>query len=343
MKLSIVVSAYNVENHIKRTLNSMIGQTTRQFELIVVDDGSTDGTYNQIKEILEESHNGNYKIIIKKNGGAGSARNRGLMEASGEFVMFLDGDDYVADNLVESIYDSLDSLKSREVDVVCWGYNTVNEEKAVLINYFDTYEPIKKAITGIEALKNILDYRTMWICTGSAAFRKDLLNEYQLKYTEGCLNGEDQEFTYKALSRANNITFINKILLFYLQREGSISNSYNAKKFDVIDALKRTCYYLKKSNNRDLMKLADIIEIREMVENYFNNLDTCMTNSNIKPLLNEINEKYPNLNIEIKKAMRQYKRGKNKIAIKCKLFLISANLYAKSVFLKRKIIAYKRG
>ncbi|MDD4582930.1 MAG: glycosyltransferase family A protein [Eubacteriales bacterium] len=343
MKLSIVVSAYNVENHIKRTLNTMIGQTTKQFELIVVDDGSTDGTYNQIKEILEESYNGNYKIITKKNGGAGSARNRGLMEASGEFVMFLDGDDYVADKLVENIYDSLDSLKSREVDVVCWGYNTVNEEKSVLINYFDIYKQINKPITGTEALRKILNYRTMWVCTGSMAFRKNFLNEYRLKYTEGCSNGEDQEFAYKALSKANNVVFINTILLFYVQRKGSISNSYNIEKFDVIDALKRTCYYFKKSNDKDLIKLADIIEIREMAENYFNNLNTCMTNSNIKPLLNEINEKYPNLNIEIKKAMRQYKRGKNKIAIKCKLFLISPNLYAKSVFLKRKIIAYKKG
>jgi glycosyltransferase involved in cell wall biosynthesis len=247
MKLSIIISAYNVESHIKRTLNSIISQTTKQFELIVVNDGSTDGTYDQIKEILESLQEVDCKIITKENGGVSSARNRGLKEATGEYVMFLDGDDYITENLVERIYGELES-RNVVVDAVCWGYSTVDEYGTILKNYFDDFEHINIDITGIIALKNIFICRTMWICIGSAAFRKKLLNENELEYTEGCFSGEDQEFTIRVLSRVKNIVFIDDILLFYVQREGSASNSLNIRKFDVIYAINRACFYLNKSN-----------------------------------------------------------------------------------------------
>lgn len=339
MQLSIIIPAYNVENHIQRTLHSIISQTTKQFELIVVDDGSTDGTYNLVKEILREEQEINYKIITKENGGVSSARNKGLTEASGEYVMFLDADDYIADNLVEKVYYS---LESQLIDVIFWRYNTIKEDKTLLKNYFNTKEYVSKSATGIEILIKILIDRKIWICTGSAAFRKELLKEYQLKYEEGCSNGEDQEFTFKVLSRAKSIFFIDEDLTYYLKREGSISSSNSIKRFDVIEALIRTSEYLNKISDIDFQTIAEIIKTHDIAENYFNNLESCMNNSNIRSLLNQINDQYPDLNQIMIKAMNTYNGKNSVIKIKCKLYLISPNLYAKLIVLKRKIKSIRK-
>lgn len=342
MKLSIVVTAYNVENHIERTLNSLICQTVKEYEVIVVDDGSTDDTYRTAKEILNGFKVAERKIITGENGGVSSARNKGLIEASGEYVMFLDGDDYAADNLVERIYDSLNSQIS---DIICWGYDKVGEDQVVLERYFDTYEYSKSLMTGAEALNSMFTTRTMWLWTGSAAYRKDFLTENQLYYTEGCANGEDQEFSIKALSKANRIVFLREILSFYVQRHGSITSSHSVKKFDAVGALKRAACYLRNTGEAGMMNLADIIETQHLVENFFNNLDSCMTNANIRTLLNQMNERYPGLNREIKGNMKRYLRtinGFNKYHIKSRLFLISPRLYAVVVFLKRKAISLRK-
>lgn len=342
MKLSIVITAYNVENHIERTLSSLICQTVKEYEVIVVDDGSTDGTYRTAKEILDGFKVTEHKLITGENGGVGFARNKGLKEASGEYVMFLDGDDYVANNLIERIYNS---LNRQMIDVICWGYDTVDEDQAILANYFDTYEQGKRLMTGAEALNSIFISRAMWLWTGSAAYRKDLLTENQLNYTEGCANGEDQEFSIKALSRANSIVFLSEILSFYVQRHGSITSSHSVRKFDAVRALKRAVGYLRNTGEVGFMNLVDIIETQHIVESYFNNLDSCMTNANIRTLLDQINESYPGLNREIKGNMKRYLRRKiefNKYHIKCRLFLISPKFYAVVVFLKRKAISLRK-
>lgn len=334
IKLSIIIAAYNVESYITSTLSSVIGQTEKQFELIVVDDGSTDGTNNNIKQILQDSHDVKYKIITQGNGGVSSARNRGLTDASGEYVMFLDGDDYIAEDLVEKVHVQLDC---RKPDVICWGYDTVNEDQTDLINYFDCYEPISNSMSGTDALKNMLMNGTMWISTGSAAFRRDILKKYQLKYEEGCSSGEDQEFVIKVLSRAESVIFIDKPLSFYVKREGSMTNSRNMNRFDVIEALVRAREYLNNIHDKDLGRIAEIIGTRVMAENYFNNLDSLLDSTNRYLLLQQINKKYPALNQEVLKAIEAYNGSSSSFKMKCALYLISPNLYFGIILLRRRM------
>lgn len=340
MMLSIVISAYNVEKYIDRTLSSLLDQTVSQFEIIVVNDGSTDDTQMVVQRVLQGRSEGAYKIISKENGGVSSARNRGLAESSGEYVLFLDGDDYVASHFVESIYALIDHQKP---DVLCWGYDMVDENSMVLEEYFKKYKLLQQTMDGLEALNHLFRTRTMWICTGSAAFRKVFLDKFKLCYSEGCSNGEDQEFAIKVLSRAGSVAFLNDVLEFYVQRKGSVNCSYHIKKFDVISALKRACSDLRDSLNVELIQMAELIETQDMAENYFNTLDSCMIKSDIRPLLKEMDEKYPGLNQEITKAIRSYNGEKNRIRMKCVLYRISPQLYAKSVFLIRKIKGLESG
>ncbi|MEN3009351.1 glycosyltransferase family A protein, partial [Pseudothermotoga sp.] len=123
--VTFVVPAYNVERYIPKTLNSLLSQTDKDFEIIVVNDGSTDNTYAVVKDILEKSDFRNYKIITNPNGGPSSARNTGIKEAQGEYIIFLDGDDYVSPNLVERIRKVISTNK---VDVICWKFQRVDED-----------------------------------------------------------------------------------------------------------------------------------------------------------------------------------------------------------------------
>lgn len=341
MKLSIVVAAYNVETYIERTLRSLLCQIEKQFEIIVVNDGSNDGTEPLIRQVLGNQNEIEYKVILKENGGVSSARNRGLAAASGDYVLFLDGDDYVANNLTKLFLEECSPKEdqgSAPADIICWGYQTVDENGSLLKDYFESYSLIHTRISGAEALRNLFLHGTMWLCTGSGAYRREFLERNQLQYTEGCCNGEDQEFTVKALAKAQSVTFINERLLYYVQRLGSVSFSRNVRKFDAIEAMERIVHFLGTDRNPELLEIAITVRTKLMVENYFNSVDSCMEGWRLRPMLNELNQCYPNLERKIMRSLRRYRRegkGFDRFRIKCRLYLIHPDLYASIVFLKR--------
>jgi len=342
MKLSIIIPAYNVEKYIRTTINSLIVQSDKRFEIVIVDDGSTDSTLEVASSIVKESKLNNCKIISKINGGVSSARNEGIQKASGKYIMFLDGDDYVAKDLVEKIYSKIDYS---DRDVICFGCDIVDENKNIINSYFDTFEA-KGTMTGIDALNNIINHKNMWIYTGSAVYRNEFLTQYDIKYTPGCVNGEDQEFTIKALSRAKDVIFINSVLCYYVQRHTSISNSYNIKRFDTIVALERTYKYLEAIDNSDFHLIAKKIKNKHIVDNYIYNFDCCLdyryktgkfNTKSFKNLYNDIEGAYPLSNSEVVTSMRNYSGENRKILLKVKMFLNSPALYIWIFSLKNKI------
>lgn len=343
MKLSIIIPTYNVEKHIRTTINSLIVQSEKKFEIIIVDDGSTDKTIEIVSSIIRESKLNNFKLITKTNGGVSSARNEGIGKASGKYIMFLDGDDYVAKNLVQSIYEKIDYS---DRDIICFGCDIVDENKTIKKSYFDVFEIIKGEMTGIDALNNIIVNKNMWIYTGSAVYRNEFLTQQHIKYTVGCANGEDQEFTIKALTRAKDVIFIDSVLCYYVQRETSISNSYNIKRFDTIAALQRTYKYLVDIDNGELDAIAKIIKNQHIVDNYIYNFDCCLdytyktgelSKESFKNLYDDIEGAYPVSNKEVISSMRHYNGKSIKILFKVKMFLNSPALYIWIFSLKSKI------
>jgi len=376
MKLSIVIPTYNVEKYIEKTIKSLLAQTENEFEIIIVDDGSTDDTLKVLEAVLKENDLTkkdvleNIKLVKKDNGGVSSARNVGIEVASGKYIMFLDGDDYVAKDLVENIYENIKNRenddKGIDEDIICWGCNIVDEQGVTIQNYFDKFTSKQKDMTGIEALNNMVNYKTMWIYTGSAVYRKGLLEENKIKYVDGCANGEDQEFTIKALARSKQVLFIDKILSYYVMRGTSISNSYNIKRFDAIFAMERTYKYIENIQidnmknyelqnddlrNRDLNKntlkiIYTKIKTEHIVDNYIYNFDCCLASyykdgmfnrDSFKKLYDDIGIDYPTLNREVVSIMKDYS-GKNiKILFKVKMFLSSPAMYTWVFNLKNKI------
>lgn len=258
VKVSFIIPAYNVGQYIKKTLESCLNQTSDDYEIIIVNDGSTDNTSDIARRILGERKFKRYCIVEQENKGETAARNRGMKEARGEYLLFLDGDDYVSPDLVETV---TRIVENSPVDIVCWKYAVVNEYGRFLKNVIPfSGVPSNRPVKGLDILYRILVARTFWIYSGSAAYRRSFIFNHDLWFTDGCYCGGDQEFFYKALFWSDSVWFIDKVFLYYVRRKGSITQGYNIRRFDSIIAFERVLSYFDENqqNSRNDERLRQI-------------------------------------------------------------------------------------
>lgn len=332
VKLSVIIPVYNVGNYIKNSLCSLINQENQDFEIIIINDGSTDNTLQIINSLFSQSGYHNFRIISKENGGVSSARNRGIEESKGEYLYFLDGDDYVSNDFMSTI---IKQLQNENYDIIAWRYDVVSDDKKVISKYSDRHKTIEfSEISGKTAIEYMIDEKMrIWTC--SAIYNRKLIIRNNLFFSEGCTNGEDQEFIFKSLIKANLIYFINKELSFYVQRAGSITNSYNIRKFDAINAMERAACYIRNQLKPNDNEIITKIEQKYILDNYFYNF-----NSNIKLssrnlclikrtslLINDIEKNYPGLHENIKEKLRNLIKDKKRQNFKCVLYLLNPVLY----------------
>ena len=344
MMLSVVIPAYNGEKHIGTALESLINQTCLDFEVIIVDDGSDDETSVVAETILGKSRIENYKILRQVNGGVSSARNAGLKAASADYVLFLDADDYVSSDLVQRV---ICVCSGKKPDMVCWGLDIVNERQVTLENFFDKHASLKAETNGVEVLNKIILEKRFWIWTGSAAYNRQCLLSRNLLYTQGCANGEDQEFTYKFLSEAKSVCFTGEVLAYYVQRAGSISNSFDIKRFDFVNAMARTGEYLTKLNHKELNEVTGYITGEAIVNNYIFNYLSCINNlilenhlskrESIGYLNRELDIKYPKMREAMKELMASYKGKSTILNLKVRFFQTSLPTYCEVGVVKKRI------
>lgn len=312
LELSVIVPVYNVQDYISKTLSSLTGQTKQNFEIIIVDDGSKDDSCRIAEKMLAESSFSDYQIIKKANGGVSSARNVGIQAANGAYVFFLDGDDYVAADFVERVYAT---IENQSPDVVCWAYDRIDQEGKVTHAYTSDWPMEPSWLTGAEALEAILVLDKLSIWNGSALYRKEVLNNNGIRYTEGCINGEDQEFTFKALSKSDKVVFVDQVLSYYLQRDSSISFSYNPKRMDVVGALDRSAAYLRGNQEVSETVIKVLTEdnlLKEYVTNFFSCIIAQKKNRSVSTkeafsvVMSDIQVSYPGLHGRVRNA---YKKG----------------------------------
>lgn len=244
---SIIIPAYNVENYISNTLLSVIDQNYDYFEIILVNDGSTDRTEYLVKTILDRTII-KHSIISQINRGVSTARNIGLDNSSGEYVIFLDGDDTLEPDFLNSFNNELKDKKSdicfsryRKIDE---SGNQISEHKkhACIKNNNDRNVVIKEFINSNDIL---------W--TGCVVYNRKLLKKYKIQFCKNLKYGEDQEFTFKALFYSKSVAFIDKVLVNYLQRSSGAVGSFNV--YRVRDNLK-ACSKMKslaKANNEPFL------------------------------------------------------------------------------------------
>ena len=236
--ISIVVPVYNVEDYLERCVNSLIDQTYKNIEIILIDDGSTDNS-SRICDILKKSDS---RIIVlhKKNGGLSSARNEGIARASGDFISFVDSDDYVSEDYVETLYNLIIKNNS-DISVCIW-------KEAYDDGTFKSIYRVKKYIelsnNNYIMLEHML-YQKLFDTSACAKLYKLSLFD-NIRYPVGMLY-EDLATTYKLFLKAKSISYSNKEIYYYYRRKNSITlSSFKEKDMDLISISKKLLLDLEK-------------------------------------------------------------------------------------------------
>lgn len=228
MKLSIIVPVYNVEDYIANCLDSLLIQDIHHndYEIIIVNDGSKDGS-DKIANDYDRKH-ANIHIVNRENGGLSAARNTGLKHAKGEYVWFVDSDDWIEANCLKMLIYLLDK---NELDTLCFGVKFYHNAEHVDCSNTPT-EHREQVMCGADFVLKANMIPAAW----AAVYRRSFLVENNLAFYEGILH-EDEEFTPRAYFLAKKIMYSHQHVYYYRQREGSIMKSArNAKR--AVDFLK---------------------------------------------------------------------------------------------------------
>lgn len=228
---SVIIPVYNLENYIGRALQSVLESSYGDFEIIVVDDGSTDNSVAMIEKYCDLDQR--IKLFKKQNGGVSSARNFGILKSKGKYVYFFDGDDMIDSNLLGRAYEIIDN---NNVDLFAFGYESLNSNLKTLRSYqAKRYDG--SIFSGKEFLENYL-YKKIPQHVCSAIVRKDIIDFNNLNFDISTKQAEDIEYMVKMMNCCKNVYYTSNIYFFYINREGSAMNQPIRKEnFDVYNRI----------------------------------------------------------------------------------------------------------
>lgn len=234
--ISVIIPIYKVEKYIVRCVESIVNQTYTNLEIILVDDGSPDNCPQICDDYAEKDNR--IKVVHKENGGLSDARNAGMKVATGDYISFIDSDDYVSIDFIETLYSAMlrENSDIVECEIVRFYENEIPNIKDNLnIESFDTEKGLSLLIDDNKFHQHV--------------WNKLYKSKFALKvpFEKGKLN-EDEFWTYQVFGRAEKVTKIYKTIYFYLQRESSImGNSFNLRRLDALDAKEQRQVYIKKN------------------------------------------------------------------------------------------------
>lgn len=210
-KLTIAVAIYNLENYLDKCLESLLNQTVKKdVEILLINDGSTDKSEDICKEYIEKGLDA--RVINKENGGLTSVRNLSIKESQGDYLLMIDGDDWLELNTVETIFNNLEDL-----DLLCFGFNWVSEKESLCDERFIEKKYYSKDIINT-IFKNEIN-TSVW----NKVFRTKILKDKGIIVPE-IKGAEDYIFVYDYLDSCSRVKKIDKFLYNYYQRENSLSN-----------------------------------------------------------------------------------------------------------------------
>ena len=224
MLVSVVVPVYNVEKFLPRCLHSIAEQTYKKLEIILVDDGSTDRSGT----ICDEFSLSDDRVIVihKENGGLSSARNVGTTNAKGDYITYLDSDDYWSEDYVERSIELCEKYKA-DISIMDMLYIQENENE----NKIDNRKITVKQMTASEAIEASLYQIQYSCCAPSKMYKADIAQS--VKFPEGRLS-EDLATCHLFLSKATCVAYTNTIGYYYRQRDNSIMHRFNPRRMDAL-------------------------------------------------------------------------------------------------------------
>lgn len=237
--VSIIVPVYNVEQYIRRCIDSILNQSYKNIELIIVDDGSTDSSPQIIKEYIDKAI-----IVTQRNKGQAAARNTGLSHATGDFLCFVDSDDYLLDNAIMSM---IDTIQRTNADLVCGLAISTgkNETKIPVIHKFKRNTIIGNAEIIKDALLGYNIKTSVW----AKLYDARLILNGNCKFIEGLIN-EDQIFTSALVLNASKVALLNCPVYYIEQRPTSTSRNYKDENITVCHTNYEKLQEIFKSHNK---------------------------------------------------------------------------------------------
>ena len=229
-KVSVIVPIYNVEKYLEKCINSLLSQTLEDIQIILVNDGSKDNSGNIAKE-YEKNNKDRVIYVEKENGGLSDARNYGLKYATGDFIAFLDSDDYIEKDAYEEMYNKAieENADYVECDFIWEFPNKIRIDKQY------PYKNKKEMLSFVRVVA--------W----NKLIKRQLITDNNLEFPKG-LRYEDVEFTYKLIPFINKFAYVDKPFIHYVQREGSIANVQNERTAEIFTVLDNVIEFYKKNN-----------------------------------------------------------------------------------------------
>lgn len=229
-KVSVIVPIYNVEKYLEKCINSLLSQTLEDIQIILVNDGSKDNSGNIAKE-YEKNNKDRVIYVEKENGGLSDARNYGLKYATGDFIAFLDSDDYIEKNAYEEMYNKAieENADYVECDFIWEFPNKIRVDKQY------PYKNKKEMLSFVRVVA--------W----NKLIKRQLITDNNLEFPKG-LRYEDVEFTYKLIPFINKFAYVDKPFIHYVQREGSIANVQNERTAEIFTILDNVIEFYKRNN-----------------------------------------------------------------------------------------------
>jgi len=255
---SIVLPVYNAEKHVADAINSVINQDYKNWELIIVDDGSNDNSYKVIKKFLNDNR---INYIYEKNSGVSAARNNALKHANGDYVLFIDSDDYFSMNILD---DMSKLLSKKNVDVVKFGYFTERGVIRKKYKFSSTINQILEDEILKQEVKNNIFSSYDFNCVWNSVIKSNIAKSIQ--FDKKIINAEDLLYFYKVLKISKSIFITNEPYYHYIYNFDSVSHTKDIRK--------------------NIKKFNDLIYVYSIIEDDIGNLDECK--SRIRKNLEEL-------------------------------------------------------
>ena len=325
-EISVIVPTYNSSKTLEETIFSILSQDFKNFEIVFIDDASSDDTVNTILYLLD-GKNVNYQLIVNKiNMGPAYSRNRGLKASKGHYIVFLDSDDIIKFNHFSSLYkymclEGINSVFTKGIKI---------DEKGVLLDFqvdkFDSLLIFAREREGIVKATDLIEFELLMKIPFSFVlliYDKEIIKNNGIQFNENYRYGEDTDFALKYLANCKNVRVIDIYTYFYYQKENSISRKVSLERFDSVKLFEELDDIFS-SKDKDL---SDKLIHSRVPRFIFGNMNYFFYEGYDKE---EIFNKMNDLDLfEKLKLFKIFEKRDWKFFLKIKLFLLNPNLYYK--------------
>lgn len=264
-KVSIIIPSYNVKAYIDECLDSIESQTYENIEIVIIDDGSDDGTLTIIYQRAKSTRR-IYKIISQKNSGQSVARNRGLEEATGKYVIFVDSDDWItAEDAVEKM---VYKIQSESADFVQCSLEFVKNNRHSLYTV-----PQKSSIIGEQPLIDMLKVKDLYTSPWAKIYSAEFLRKYNIRFINGLVN-EDTAFSIIIAAKAQKVAFLSDVVYSSRERDGSTSRTSFIRMFKTMHEVMNITRNELIQNSRYSNEIRNLLESRYIRSMLYNLMQT---------------------------------------------------------------------